>query len=283
MWKILKSLKKLTKRLTVFDYLSLALAIGVILIIGFFFLRKWEWVEAEIKVAPESYFWLEGVNSPHWLANKINVGDYELDGLGRKMAEVLDTRIYESGGVGERTVHLKIKFRVIRDWRKKEYLFKSRPLQIGSPVELRLSRVFLTGLVTYIEGVPDTRVWEEKIIEARALMLDEIFPETTGLMPWVVEAVEIGDKMYDRQERIIAEILDKKVRPAEKIVQTSSGRVLIQTDPIKKDLFLKIRLKTVKEDGINYYLDDIEVKVDRTVPLHLSNIDINPVITKILE
>ncbi len=278
---LIRFFKKTIKRLTIFDYISIALAMGIVIILGLFFFRRVEWVEVEVKIAPDDFFWTER-EPPYWLANSINVGDQELDGLGRKVVEVLETRIYESAE-DKKDIYLKLRLRAVRDSRKQQYLFKSKPLEVGSPIKLRFSQVFLTGLVTYIEGIPDTRVWEDKVVEARIVEWFDVFPETLGALPWKAEAVKIGDQMKDTRGRMVAEVLEKTVKPAEKIVVTADGRVFVRRDPIKKDVTLVVKLKTFEQEGVNYYLDDVKVKVGSSIPLFLPEVDIWPEITKIIE
>lgn len=274
-------LKKWVSRLTLFDWISLILVAGLVVVVAAYFLRHWEWVQVEVKVAPSDFFWSEK-KPPAWLANSLQLGDSELDGLGRKVAEITDLRIFE--GPGERKItYLKLRLRVVKDSRKQQYLFKSKQLAIGSPVEFRFPRVFLNGLVTYIEGIPDTRIWEEKIMEVRVTQWIEVFPETLGMFPWRVEAIKVGDQMKDTQGRVVAEILEKRVKPAEKIVVTSDGRVLLRQDPIKKDVTLVIKLQTVKQAGVNYFLDEFKVKVGTSILLALPEIDIWPEITRIIQ
>jgi len=277
----IKFLKKISRRLSVFDYLSIALIGGVIIALGLFFLRKVEVVEIEVKIAPDSVFW-RGAMAPFWLANSINVGDGEFDGFGRKMVEVLDVRTFEGGG-DAKYIYLKLNVKAVYDKKKRQFSFGGKPLGVGSPIKLRLSGGVMDGLVTYVKGVPDTRIWEDKIVEVRVNQWTDVFPETLGTMPWRVEAIKIGDQMKDGQGRVVAEILDKEVKPAEKIVVTNDGRVLLRQDPIKKDLILRIKLKTFKQKGINYFLDDQKVKVSYSISLCLPEIDIWPEITRIIE
>jgi len=143
--------------------------------------------------------------------------------------------------------------------------------------------VGVDGLISFIEGVEDKRVWEEKIVEARVTLLSGIFPETLGIFPWRAEAIKIGDEMKDTQGRVVAEVLEKRVSPAEKIVTTADGRVFTRQDPIKKDVILVVKIKTVKEEGVNYFLDVFKVKVGQAIFLSFPEIDIYPEITKIIK
>lgn len=271
--KFTRILKRITSRLTFFDYLSLALATGLIITLVLFFQRKVEWLEVEFRSA----------RAPYWAAGKISVGDCELDGLGRKVAEVLSVRQFEGGKSWETDLRLKLRLRGVWDRKKKQYLFRSKPLGIGSYLTLNLSQVLIEGYVTNIEGTPDTRFWEDKIVEARLVTLSEVFPETIGVFPWEAEAVKVGDQMKDAQGEIVAEVLEKIVKPAKRIVTSQNGKIFVQSDPVKKDVILKIKLKTTKKGEINYFLEDTKVKIGERFSLHLPAISLYPVITKVLD
>lgn len=275
----IKILLNFLRRLTVFDWLVVFVVLFGLVFLALFVFKEEKWVEVEVKISRPEWWW-ETKSPPSWLVDRIEKGDEQYDNLGRKVAEVLEIK---SWGSETKRTYLILNLKAEVDRRKKKLKFNHRPLEVGKPIELELGGVGAEGVVTFIEGMPDARVWEEKIVEARLIDYADVFPETLGVMPWKVEAIKIGDKMYDTQGGVVAEVLNKKVSPAEKIVKTSDGRVFVRQDPIKKDVALTLKLKTFKEKGINYFLDDTAVKVDNLVPLFLSNIDIYPVITKIVE
>lgn len=277
----MSSIAKFLKKLTIFDWLVILVVFAGLIFLSSFILKKEKWVKVEVKVSPGEWWW-EIKSPPYWLADRIKKGDRQYDGLGRTVAEVLETRIYEAEGERKR-IYLTLNLKVEINKRKKKFVFNHRPLEIGKDINLELGATGFKGLVTYIEGVPDLRIWEEKVVKARWMILSDVFPETMGVMPWKAEAIKVGDQMRDTQRRVAAEVLNKEVRPAEKIVVTSDGRVFVRQDPIKKDVFLTLKLKTFKQNGINYFLDDIKVKVDQSIPLYLPNIDLWPTITEIVE
>lgn len=281
MKKKLQVLLKFLRRLTVFDWLAISVVFLGLIFLGQFIFKKEKWVKIEVKVSrPE--LWGETLPPPYWLADRIKKGDEQYDSLGRKVAEVLDVRTYEWTR-GKKIVYLSLNLRVEVDKRKRTLKFNQRPLEIGEEIDLELGEVGVQGLVTFVEGVPDTRVWEEKIVEVRIIEWFEVFPETLGTLPWRAEAIKVGDQVKDVQGGVAAEVLDKRVRPAEKIVKTADGRVFVRQDPIKKDVSLVLKLKTVKQAGVNYFLDEFKVKVGSTILLSLPEIDIWPEITRIIK
>lgn len=276
-----KLLFSLLKKLSFFDYLTIFLGVLIIGLIGFYFFRKTEWQIVEVKVAPDDLFWSEK-NPPYWLANTISKGDIQEDGLGRAIAEVLDVKTYEDKE-DRKSIFLKLRLKSICNDRKKQYSFAGKPLAIGSALELEISHVYLKTIIVNIEGVQDERKWEDKIVEARLTSYSQVFPETIGIQPWKAEAVQIGDQMKDFQGRVIAEVMEKQIKPAEKITTAADGRAVLVQDPLKKDVLLKLKLNTFREGEINYFLYEYKVKVGEIIPLFLSQVNLFPEITKILQ
>lgn len=264
--------KKLGIKLTFFDYLSLLLAASAVLFLLLFLLRRWEYVNAEVKVS----------NAPYWLADDLRAGDCSLDGLGRKMVEIVKVKAFETRDE-TKTVYLNLSFRVIKDKRKNQYIFEDKPLTVGQRIKLDFPRSSFLGLVTYVEGVEDKRNWGEKVVKTRLLERSETFPETLGVMPWVAEVIEEGQTMKNGRGEVVAEVIDKIVVPADKIVVTDAGKVFVAQDPIKKDVFLTFRIKTFNQEGVDYFLEDIKVKNNKSIFIALPTIDIWPVVTEVVK
>ncbi len=274
-------IKGFLKKLTVFDWLVVLVVLAGIIFLSTFIFKKENWVKVEVMVSQPEWWW-EGELPPYWLADKIKEGDAQYNGLGEKVAEVIKIRVYEFEENRKKT-YLVLNLRAEFNEREKKFVFNHQPLVIGKGIDLELGQSGFTGLITWIEGIEDNRIWEDKIVEARVTSWSDVFPETLGVMPWVAEAISVGDKMKDSQGGVIAEVLEKKVRPAEKIVTTQDGKILVGNDPVKKDVFLTLKIKTHKQNGINYFLEDEKVKINSAISLQLNKIDVLPVITKILE
>jgi len=224
--------------------------------------------------------WWDQREPPIWLPGKLGIGDVQKDGLGHVVAEVEDMT---SWGSVDRTTYLLLKAKVEEDKRTGKLKFNNQPLEVGRVIDLELGGVGTPALVTNIEGLPDPREWKNLIVEARMVEYVDVFPETIGVQPWKEEAVKIGDQMKDTRGRVVAEILDKKVKPADKIVVSDSGAVFIRPDPLKKDVTLLLRMKVFEQDGTYYFLDDSVVKIGTSFPLFLPEIDLWPEVTKIIK
>lgn len=270
----------LAKKLSIFDWLTLVIVIIGIVFVSFFIFKQEKWVRVEVKISPEQW-WMESRYPPYWLVDYIKKGAKQYDSLGKNIAEVTGVKTYEWKD-NRKIVYLTLNLKVEVNKRQKKISFNHKPLEIGQSIDLSFEMLGIQGLVTFIEGVSDLRIWEEKIVEARATQWSDIFPETMGILPWRADAINVGDQMKDSQGKVVAEVLAKNVKPAEKITTTSDGRTLLSYDPLKKDVFLTLKIKTFKQEDISYYLDDFKVKIGQSILLALPNIDIMPEITKII-
>ena len=275
-----EKIKKLIKKLTFFDWAAIAIFLVAVLAVLLLLGKKEKWVQIEVRVIPRPG-WEEGF-PPYWVVGAVKEEDTEYDSLGRKIAKVLTVKNFEGTGK-ERVTYLQLLVRAGYDNRTKKTTYNHNPLEIGGAIDLHLGITRISGLVTYIEGVTDERFWEDKVVETRLIRERDIFPGTQGVDAWLAEAIKVGDQMKDNQGTIIAEVVSRRIEPAQAIFITDSGRVLINKDPIKKDVYLDLRLRTLKQDGVNYYFNDYKVKVGSFIPLFLPQVDLWPVITKIVD
>lgn len=269
------------KRLSVFDWLVIFVVLMGLAFFSQFIFKEEKWIKIEVILAPREV--LKGTEGlPYWLTDVIRKGDKQYGNLGKIEAEVLDVFAYELPG-GRKISSLVLGLKVSINRNKQKYIFNNRPVQIGERIDLAVGNIGVQGLITYVEGVSDTRTWEEKIIEAKVTRYEEVFPETLGIDPWLAEAVKVGDQVIDTQGRVVGEIMEKRAVPSQKIVTTADGRVLIRQDPIKKDVTLVVKLNTLKQNSVNYFLNIYPVKVGSIIFLPLKEIDITLEITKIIE
>ncbi len=189
MKKKLQLLLKFLRRLTVFDWLVILVVLSGLIFLTMFIFKQEKWVEVEVKLSRADWWWPEMNQPPYWLVDRIWEGDKQYDSLGRKIAEVLEIRSYEQQD-GMKMAYLKLNMNAEVDRRRGTLRFNHQPLEIGQPIDLELGNVGTQGLVTYIEGVADTRAWEEKIVEAQVTNWSSVFPETLGLLPWRAEAIK---------------------------------------------------------------------------------------------
>lgn len=265
-------MKKWLKKLTIFDWLIVFFILASLIFLSSFIFKKEKWLKVEVRIGPEQWWW-DYKPAPYWVADSIKKGDAQFDSLGRKVAEVLETQIYEWGST-RKDVYLLLHLKVDYNKKKKIYQFNYQPVKIGKPLNLELGGVGLQSLVMSIEGFDPEGKKAVKIVEAK---LESVYP-------WVAEEISVNDQMKDSQGKIMAEVLAKKIELADMTVTTDRGDVLARKDPLKRDVFLKLKLSVKESHGIYYFREGEEVKIGLPLWIQLPDVHIeNALITKILE
>lgn len=268
----MKKMKKLFKRLTVFDWLIIFVLLAGFVFLSSFVFKEEKWLKVEVKVGPEQWWW-DSKPSPYWLADSIKAGDAQFDGLGRKIAEVLETEIYEWGGT-RKDVYLSLDLKVGYDKKRKIYRFNQQTVGIGKPLSLGMGRIGFQGLVVSAEGMKADKKETVKIVEA----------ELMSVYPWIAEAITIGTQMKDNQGKLKAEVLDKRVELADITVTTDRGEVLARKDPLKRDVLLTLKLVVEESFGLYYFREGQVVKIGNLLWIKFPQVDVNEAsITKVLD
>ena len=276
-------LNKKYKQLALFDKILILLAVFVIVFFGYIFSRKSEYLEVVIKVNEENTryeLWRQETGTMTWFTELFYEGMSETDGLGRVMAEVLEMRSYDTEP-GRKALYLTTRINAVYSKSSGQYTFKGRPLLIGSTIKLNLDNLLVEGLITQVAGVDDPRLMETIIVEAQVRDETPVFPETSGTKVYVADALDIGEEIKDSQGNIILKILDKKVENAKRLVTTSDGRVIVQSNPLRKDVYLTLEITAYKIGGRYYIFDDIPILIGEIIPINTPTISVWPEITSI--
>jgi len=266
--RFLSKIKRLTKTISVFEVLVGFLILAVLGLVVLQIRSKEEWVKAEVKVSSESWFWKREA-PPYWLGESIKVGDCEHSSSGKKIAEVLQVKEYELATLAQqekakKDFYLTLKLKISKDRRTAKIKFKNQPLEVGGPIELHLTNTYIPGLVTFIEGARDGKCEKEVLIDGVWL----------NNYPWNAEAIPVGGKMEDGMGNVVAEILEKRIELAEKTVETDWGGLVVNRDPLKRDIHLRVRLRVREAGGNLYFLYDKKVKVGEDLFIQLPGVDV---------
>ncbi|MBU3956708.1 DUF4330 domain-containing protein [Patescibacteria group bacterium] len=268
--QFLSKAKRLIKKIGVFELLIGFLILLVLILVMVQLRSKEQWVKAEVKISASSWWQAYFTAPPYWLGESIKVGDKEFDPQGKVVAEVLSVRIHELSTLQHqeptrKDFYLTLNLRVSKDRRTGKLKFKNQPLEIGGPIELHLTNTYASGLVTFVEGVPDER-------ETKGLIIKGVWANT---VPWDAEAIPVGGRMMDGMGNVVAEILEKRIELAEKTVETWDGRLVTSRDPLKRDIYLKIKLLTKKQGENFYFHEDQKVKIGETLFIQLPGVDVD--------
>lgn len=265
----MKAIKHLLKRVTIFD----AVVVGVVLILGvaflFFFLRKPEYVTIRVKVTDQEVLY-QRTEPRTWYANRFQIGDSELDALGRKITEIIGIESFNVDAYSK-ALYVDLKVRAIYDSRTKLYSARGKPLVFGTPMRFNLSTVTFDGFVT---EYPKSEFYKEITEENVAVDL-----LARSIEPTVAASIKKGDKVFDSNHTLLVEIIEISIKPAERVTETASGDLLLRYDPIFKDIFIKAIVKSKKYQNESYIFDNLPMKIGEVVPLNFPHMSVFPIIT----
>lgn len=279
------NIKTIIKNLTFFDKLIITLAVLGIIFFAYIFFRKSSYLTVTIKVGEENILygpWLANIGTRVWFNQLFYEGMTEVDGIGRTKAEVLYIHSYDKLP-SRKAVYMTIKLKVVYNRASNQFTFKGNKVLIGTPIRLELDSLLVEGLVTHIEGVDDPREKVTLIIEAQVREETPTFPETSGTREYVAQAIKSTEEVKDDQGNIIIKFLDTKVENAKKIVTTSDGRVIVQTNPLRKDVYLTLQVEAIKIHNRYFLFDDIPLLIGHGIPINSPTLSIWPEVTEITE
>jgi hypothetical protein len=264
-------IRKLFQKLTYWD-----LAIGIVTLVlflafFFFFYRKQEYVEVRMKVTDEEVLYARTYPKV-WYANRFFKGDVEQDALGRITSEITGVETFNVAS-DRKAVYLDLKIKASYDSRTKLYSFKGKTLVFGTPLRFNFSQVTFDGIVTEFPG------WDKYV--GYQVGTKEVAALSRNIELFVATSIKNGDKIYDSNGILLAEVLEAQVRPAQKVTQTDRGELLLRLDPLYKDVVLRLRLRTKTWQGEVFMFDDLPVKIGEAIPLNFERASIFPAITEI--
>lgn len=213
---------------------------------------------------------------PYWIGNSLNIGDKEINPFGAEIVEIMDKAEYESGGSGT-NIYLLLKVKATRD-KSGIYLYKNKPLLIGSNIDLKLMKVGIGGSVIYVGETPPE--YEEKKLK--------LIIYGKAVDGWIADNIRAGSQISDSHGNSLAKILSKKVTTPPSIStlardETIKSYVMINEQG-KKDMLLTIEVKVHKIGDKYYYEQTQKVKINEPLTLHFPEVSLgNMLITEILE
>lgn len=277
----MKSIIRRIKKLTLFDKIIIVGFILAAVFFSYIFFRKSTYLTVTIKVSQENIVY-PYLGVPDWFSQLFYDGMREKDGLGRTRAEVIKILSYDSSS-SRKAIYLTTKLNVIYNRGSNQYTYKGYPVLVGSALKLYLDKLLVDGMVTHIEGIEDKRKKVKLVLKAQVREETVVFPETSGVRDYIANALGLGDEVKDSSGDTIIKITNKVVEDAKKITTASDGRVLLQTDPLRKDVFLTLEVTATYINGRYYIFDDVPILIGYGIPIHTSEVAIWPEVTEIKE
>lgn len=190
---------------------------------------------------------------PYWIGASIDIGHKELNPFGVENVVVVDKEIIDSFSYGQ-IVSLLLKIRASKD-RSDAFLYKNKPIAVGSIVDLKLTKSHAQIYLTYIgNSPPEYDYYRIKLIFSAREM-----------EPAIAEAIKSGMTISDDKKRILGRVLDRNIIDAQVRADSASGQSYITSDRRKRDARFTLEL-LVKKIGENYYFSETQkVKVNETL------------------
>ncbi len=273
--KILKLVKK-------FNWIDLILLLIIVIIGGvvlFSFYRKAEYVNIKVKVTDQEV--LTAKNLPlNWYADKFEVGDVEKDLIGKNLTEIKSIESYNTDSL-HKTVYLNLKVRAVYDSRTKLYSAKGKSLIFGMPLRFNFSKITCDTIVTDFPNSQFSDNYHEDYATATGIIRAYDSPVAKPIEPAILISINKGDKIFDSNNQLLAEVLEINVNPAQQVVQTINGDLLLKYNPLFKDATIKVKLKTKTYKNEIYMFDNIPLKIGERIPLNFNKVSVFPSIIAI--
>ena len=181
----------------------------------------------------------------------MSIGQKSYNTFGQKIAEITDLHIYDIGA-SRRLSFIDVTLMASFDKRRQIYLYNFQPLQIGKPLDLTFGESNVRGLVTHIGS--DELTYTDKEIEVQLF----------AVYPFEADSYKKGLQVKDSQGRVMAEIESAEVKIAQsyEFFDEAKRRFVVKgVDPTRRDVTLRLKIKTIPQNGSYYYIDGAAVKV----------------------
>lgn len=216
------------RKLRLLDYLIIIVVALAGIVLFKFFNPEEKWITATISTN----------NVPFFQASALHIGDFEKDPTGKKIAEVLSVQAYTTPQnlTATKDIFTNVKLLARINPRNKELQYKNKIIKIGSPIEFLFTFGLLSGKIADLEGNNQQSHLETRILTLRLY----------SQWPWFADAIKIGEGEVGENGKKISEIISKDIKPAEVTTTTAGGQTLLQTDPRKVDVVVKMKVKILK-------------------------------------
>jgi len=258
--RIIQNMKVFISKLNFFDYLVFFLLFLVLLFFIYNRLQR-RVVWTNVRIAVENVDWWYGSGAPprYWYANDLAVGDQAKDSFGQTVAEVVNIDNYDQGGP-YRMIFVDLKLRVDFDKNKNQYLYEFKPLSVGSSLIINFPQHQLRGII--VQTGADEIDYFFKTIKITKQRISN----------FVADEADVGDKVYDAQGNLVAEILDfTKSTNSYYEYSDIRGQKIKVTDPDYSDLDIVLKVKAFNTLDRDFYINNTVLKVGSKIWLQFKD------------
>lgn len=280
----------ISKRWGFFEYTLLALILLALGSVAYIIIPRNGYATVTIRVGNRELLYNNEGSLPVVDTTQFVPGLEGKDAFGKVEAKILSVDSYPHpkdtlyGRI--QTVFVTTKVSAVYNAKRGTYKYKGTTMQMGDWMRIDIGPVTVEGVITDINGQFAKAKPETLRVKAQLKTEDprigSEFTSTTGVDPFIANAITVGDTMTDANGTVIATIVDKKTTPARTVVTDLYGHIFEQPNPRKIDVYLVVDLTVRKIEGALYFLSEEPVKVNGRLPLFLHAIDIEPRITEIV-
>ena len=251
---------RLFGKFDIFVPLFLIILTTLAIFVGRVLLQKDQYITVELFASGGEWFW-NNPDPPYWLIDPLQPGSKEYDPQGNVLVEVLDVRKFENAD--RKMLWMKARLKVSRTNRSDQFQFRREPLQVGSLVFVAPNNIKIFCNVMWIEGMEELRQESERIVT----LVD------TDVNQFTAEFVQVGDIMKDDGGNVLAEIIDKEIEFAKMVTSDQYGKTHVERNPLRRDITMKVRIKTTKSKDREYfsYFQPVKVNFYLWIPFQTHN------------
>ncbi len=233
--------------------------------------------ERVIKIQVVGKQWAQNYNNyagyrpPFWLNNSIQIGDTETTVNGWRSAEIVNIEKYDRWGT-DADLYLIAKLKGEVNTRTNKFMYNSKPVEVGSSIELHLTRTDVLGQIID-DNVPEKGYPEKELfVVARARNID----------PWIIGALRAGDTMLNGpQKKAVATLMSYAIEPPTSAVFLSDSttsnppnNTFLTLNPRAKDAVLKVKLRVQQYDTGSYFAGHQNIKVGQQIWIYFPQVNI---------
>lgn len=269
-FSISKFISSIIHKISYFDLLIIITVAFVLLFLLYSrFQRKSQWIDIRVSVENVDW-WYQGSPPRYWYASDLKNGDIAKSSFGKDIAEVIKVDNYDIGGP-YRNIYVDLKLKVVYDKNRNQFLYEFKPLTVGSSVIINFSNQQIRGIVTKIGG--NNIDYSYKIIKIQRKSYQNVTTTNSNastavnnvnkpITPEMANKINVGDKLFDNNNSLIAEVLDVK-NDVSSYYEFSDNRAQnIKTyNPYYRDLEVTLRVKTYKEMNLEFFINQAAIKI----------------------
>lgn len=203
---------------------------------------------------------------PWWLAKEISINDKEYDPGGKEIAKIIS--IEEIPDI-KPFIYLTTNLSVIKNNRTNKYIFKGKPLMIGSDIELELPKTKIVGQIISL----NSKIYSSPL----TTLIVKGFSRAAE--PWIYKSISIGDKMTNLSTgEILLEIIDFQVSQSNMVYFTNPDyytNLFLDNNTRLRDITATVKLKAYKTPYGYVFANKQLLKIGQPLPLFFPKYTLN--------